>query len=60
MGFTELALNYKLLHLKLRVFLSSYIVVMVTYYTMKVTKCCLIMIGHLYDTNIATSVDKEW
>jgi len=53
-------LKYKYLKLKLRVFLTGYIVAMVTYYAMKMTTTCLPMIGRLCDTYIEASLDKEW
>jgi len=42
------------------VFLTGCIVAMVTYYAMKITILGLPMAGHLCDTNIVASLDKEW
>lgn len=51
-AFHRAVLNFMGLKLKLRGVSTSCIVVMVTYYTMKVAAICLTMIGYLLDTNI--------
>jgi hypothetical protein len=42
------------------VFLTGCIVAMVTCYVKEMTTTCLPMIGHLCDTIIAASLDKQW
>ena len=44
---------------ELRVFLTGYNVLMVTYYVKKTTITCLPMIRHLFDTIIAVSADVK-
>ena len=53
-------MNYKLLKLKLRVFLASNTVAMVTYCVTKMVTTCLPMVGQFFDTMIVASSDKEW
>ena len=60
MGVTKLFLSYKRLKLKLRVFLASHIVAMVTYCATKLTATCSPMIGQFVDTMILTSTGIEW
>ena len=51
-------LNYKPLKLRLRVFLASHTVAMVTYYVMKRTTTCSPIIGQCFDTMIVAASDK--
>ena len=53
-------LKYKLLKLKLRVFLAGHSVAMVTYCVTKLIPTCSSVIGQLFDTMIVASSDKEW
>ena len=53
-------MSYKLLKLKLRVFLAGHIVAMVTYCAIKLTATCLPMIGQFFDTMILVSTGIEW
>ena len=59
-GATMLVMSYKHLKLKLRVFLASHIVAMVTCYIKRMTATCLSMIWHFYDTIIVASLVKQW
>ena len=52
-------LSYKHLKLKLRVFLTGYSVAMETSEVKKVTKTYSAIIGHLFDTIIVASTDKN-
>jgi len=53
-------LKYKLLKLKLRVFLAGHSVAMVTYCVTRMIPKCLPVIGEFFDTKIVASSDKEW
>jgi len=55
-------LNYKLLKLKLSVFLAGHSVAMVTYCVTKLQliPTCSPVIGQVFDTMIVASSDKEW
>jgi len=53
-------LKYKLLKLKLRVFLVGHSVAMVTYCVTKLIQTCSPVIGQFFDTMIVASSDKEW
>ena len=53
-------LSYKLLKLKLRVFLAGHIDAMVTYCATKLTATCSPMIGQFVDTMILASTGIEW
>ena len=53
-------LKYKLLKLKLRVFLAGHSVAMVTYCVKKIMPTCSPVIGQFFDTMIIASIDKEW
>jgi len=53
-------LKYKLLKMKLRVFLVGHSVAMVTYCVTKLIQTCLSVIGQFFDTMIVASSDKEW
>ena len=53
-------LKYKLLKLKLRVFLAGHSVAMVTYCVTKLIPTCSPVIGQFFDTTIVASSDKEW
>ena len=53
-------LKYKLLKLKLRVFLAGNSVGMATYCVTKIIPTCSPMIGQLFDNMIVASTDKEW
>jgi len=59
-NFTVPFLKYKPLKLKLRVFLPSNSVAMVTYYVTKMISTCLPVIGQFFDTMIVASINKEW
>ena len=59
-NFTAPFLKYKHLKQKLRVFLASYSVVMVTYCVTKIIPPCSPVIGQFFDTVIVASIDKEW
>ena len=52
--------KYKLLKLKLRVFLAGHSVAMVTYFITKIIPTCSPVIGQFFDTMIVASIDKEW
>ena len=52
--------SYKLLKLKLRVFLAGYLVAMITYCVTKIIPTCSPVIGQFFDTMIEASIDKEW
>ena len=58
--FTEPFSKYKLLKLKVRVFLAGHSVAMVTYSVTKIIPACLPMIGQCFDTMIVASTDKQW
>ena len=61
MGVTELVFELLVLKPKIKgVFLTGYIVAMVTYYVTKIIITCSPMIGHLFDTFILTSTDIGW
>jgi len=53
-------LSYKLLKLKLRVFLAGHIVAMVTYCATKLTATYSLMIGQFVDTMILALTGIEW
>ena len=53
-------LSYKPLKQKLRVFLASHIVAMVTYCVTKIIPTCSPVAGQFFDTMIVASIDKEW
>ena len=53
-------LKYKLLKLKLRVFLAGHSVAMVTYCVTKLMPMCSPVIGQFFDTMIVESSEKEW
>ena len=53
-------LKYKLLKLKLRVFLAGHSVAMVTYCVTKSILACSLVIGQFFNTMIVASSDKEW
>ena len=53
-------MSYKLLKLKLRVFLAGHFVAMVTYCATQLTATRSPMIGQFVDTMILASTDKEW
>ena len=52
-------LSYKHLKLKLRVFLTGYIVVVVTSDVKKITTICLPVTGHLLDTIFVAATDND-
>ena len=58
--FTVPFLKYKRLKLKLRLFLASHSVAMVTYCVTKIIPTCSTMIGQFFDTMIVAATDKEW
>ena len=58
--FTVPFLKYKLLKLKLRVFLAGHSVAMVTYCVTKLKPTCSPVIGQCFDIKIVASSDKEW
>jgi len=58
--FTVPFLKYKLLKLKLRVFLVSHSVAMVAYCVTKLIQTCSPVIRQFFDTMIVASSDKEW
>ena len=51
-------LKYKLLKLKLRVFLAGHSVAMVTYCVMKIIPTGSPVMGQFFDTVIAASIDR--
>ena len=53
-------LKYASLKLKLRVFLASQSVAMVTYCVTKIISTCLPVIGQFFDTKIVASIDEDW
>ena len=53
-------LKYKLLELKLKVFLADHSVAMVTYCVTKIILTCSPMTGQFFDTMIVVSIDKVW
>jgi len=53
-------LKYKLLKLKLRVYLVGHSVAMVTYCVTKLIQTCSPAIGQFFDTMIVALSDKEW
>ena len=59
-NFTAPFLRYKRLKLKLRVFLASQSVAMVTYCVTKMIPTCSPVIGQCFDTMIVASSDNEW
>ena len=59
-NFTVPFLKYKHLKLKLRVFLASHSVAMVTYCVTEIMSTCSPVIGQFFDTVIVVSIDKEW
>ena len=61
MGVTGLVFElYKHLKLKLTVFLTGYTVAMVTCNVQKMAITCLPVIGHLFDTIIVGSTEKDF
>ena len=58
--FTVPLMKYKRLKLKLRVFLASHSVALVTYCVSKMMPTCSPVIGQFFDTMIVVSIDKEW
>jgi len=58
--FTLPFLKYKRLNLKLRVFLASHSVAMVTYRATKMIPTCSLVIEKFFDTMIVASSDNEW
>ena len=58
-NFTVPFWKYKRLKLKLRVFLASHGVAMVTYNVTKIIPTCSLVIGQFFDTMIVASIDKE-
>ena len=59
-GSPSLFLSYKHLKPKLRVLLTGYPVAMVTSDVKKMTTTYLLVIGHLFDTIILASTDKDF
>ena len=59
-NFTVPFLKYKRLKLKLRVFLASNTVAMVTYCVTKMIPTCSPVIGQFFNTRIVASIDEEW
>ena len=59
-NFTVPFLKYKHLNLKLRVFLASHGVAMVTYCVTKMIPTCSPVIGQFFDSRIVESIDEEW
>ena len=59
-NFTVPFLKYKVLKLKLRVFLAGNSVAMVTYYVTKMISTCSPVIVQFFDTMIVASINKEW
>jgi len=59
-NFTVPFLKYKRLRPKLRVFLASHSVAMVTYCVAKMIPTCSPVIGHFFDTMIVSSSDNVW
>ena len=59
-GSSSSFLSYKHLKLKLRVFLTGYPVTMVTSDVKKTTRTYSPIIGHLFDTIIVASTDKDF
>ena len=53
-------MKYKRLKLKLRAFLASYSVAMVTYCVTKMKPTCSSVIGQVFDSMIVASIDNEW
>ena len=53
-------MKHECLKLKLRVFLSSHTVAMVTYSVMKMITTCVPIIEQFFDTMIVASIDNEW
>ena len=56
MGAPSSFLSYKLLKLKLRVFVACYIVAMVTFCVTKIISTCPPVIGQSFDTMIVASI----
>ena len=52
--------QYRPLKLLLRVFLAGHTVAMVTYYVIKGTTTCSLIVEQFSDTMIVASSDKEW
>ena len=59
-NFTVLFLKYKRLKLKVRVFLASHSIAIVTYRVTKIIPTCSPMIEQFFDTMIVASTDKQW
>ena len=59
-NFTVPFLKYKRLKPKLRVYLASHSVAMVTYCATKIIPTCSPVIGQFFDTMIVAPTDKEW
>ena len=55
----ELVLSFYYLKLKLGVFLTGYLVAMVTYYVAKITISCSRIIRHLFNTIIDVLMTKS-
>ena len=60
MGSLSSFFGYNHLKVKLGVFLTGYTVSIVTYYVEKMTKTCLSMSRHLFDSIVTVSTDKVW
>ena len=58
-NFTMPFFKYKHLKAKLRVFLASHSVAMVTFCVTKIIPTCSPVIGQFFDTMIVASIDKE-
>ena len=58
-NFTVPFWKYKRLKLKLRAFLASHGVAMVTYNVTKIIPTCSLVIGQFFDTMIVASIEKE-
>jgi len=58
-NFTVPFLKYKLLKLKLRVFLAGHSVAMVTYRVTKMIPMCPLVTGQFFDTMIVASSNNE-
>ena len=59
-NFTVPFLKFMNLKLILRLLLASHSVAMVTYCVTKIIPTCSPVIGHVFDTMIVASIDKEW
>ena len=53
-------LKYKRLKLRLRVFLASHSVAMVTYCVTKIIPTCSPVTGQFFETMTVASIDEEW